>query len=137
MIATLSLFGIEKAPLNSDVVLVGLHSLMGIGKAYLSLVSLVNLCVLRLLCAIVAKEQTEFREVFCVFIIAMPSEMLISELTSRFMGVFSIVPIFFVTMLLLMRFCGIVLTKAAAISGLYYVYQAISIILVRMVWLKV
>lgn len=35
MIATLSLFGIEKAPLNSDIGLVGLHSLLGIGRAKL------------------------------------------------------------------------------------------------------
>lgn len=128
-----SLFGIEKAPLNSDPALVG-GSLMGAGGAYVLVMYLINVCVLYFLRAIIAKEEIGSREVIYVVVLAEIFGFLVNEAAADFLGVLAIVPILIVMVLLLILITGVRASKAVTIAGAYYLFQATSILFITTTW---
>lgn len=53
---------------------------------------------------------------------------------SKWLGVYSLGPIYVVTVLLLMKSCELPLSSASKIGGLYYAYHAVSVICLRLIF---
>ncbi len=132
MIVGLSLFALQKAPLNSDIQFLGLRSLMGVGGAYVLLMYFINVSVLRLLCHIIAWGQTELREVVFAGVLSEICGFIISEGLSRYIGGLSILPIYVVTVVIVMVLCDLSVSKSALIGLVYYAYQAAWLFLLKM-----
>jgi len=126
-------FGIEKAPLNTNIQLVGFESMMGLGRAYVLFMFAVNLLALQGICKLAAKGQTEFSEIVYASLAIQFCELILSAVGGHFLGVFSIIPIFLVTVLLLIGFCGMSLKCARNVGGIYYVYHLVSLVTIRLI----
>jgi hypothetical protein len=135
MTLALSLFGIEKAPLNTDPALVG-GSMMGAGGAYVLVMYLINVCVLYILSAIIAKEEIGLREVLYVVVLAEMFGFLVNEAAADALGILAIPPILIMTVLLLIRITGVRASKAATITGVYYLFHATSAVFIRTIWVS-
>jgi hypothetical protein len=137
MLLTLSLFGLQKAPLNTTIEFLGFDSMMGIARAYVLLMYLANICVLQLICKLSASGQTEFRDVVYGGIAVQFSGVILAATTEKLLGIFSIVPVFVVTVLLLVKVSGLSPRSASWAAGIYYTYHLVSLVLLRLIADKV
>ena len=136
MLHALLLLGISKAPLNTTIEFVGFDSMMGLGRAYVLLMFLVNLGVLQVVCPMVAKGETEPGEVMYGGFAIQFCEFVLSATLGEYLGVFSIVPIFLTTVLLLAKLCGMSLRGAGKVASVYYAYHVVSLFAIRLVAAK-
>ncbi len=130
MLLTLSLLTVHKAPLNTTIDFLGWESMMGPARGYVLAMYFFNICALQLICLVAAKGQTDFGEVVMGSIVIQFCEFLVSETTAKFLGVFSILPIFGVTVLVLAKLCGLSLRSGIRVGIIYYTYHVVSLLLI-------
>jgi len=132
IIATsVSVLAISKAPLNTTFELVGFDSIMGLGRAYLLLMFLINLGVLQLISAVAAKGEAGVEEVLYTGLTIQFSEIVLSAIAGQFLGIFSLIPIFLLTSFLFVKLAGMSLRSAGKVTTIYYIYHVVSLFVAR------
>lgn len=122
---------INRAPLKTDLQLLGIRSHIGIGRAFLWVVYLLNMLVLALLCRSLAKGQTELQKIVYTSLAMELCGFVLNQTISRVVGVFSLIPIWLIGIILLKSICGLDVKRSSAIARVYYLYQAISFLILR------
>jgi hypothetical protein len=120
----------ERAPLNTDTTFVDPSLAWWQWRAYLSLAILINLPVMAGLIYAFERNQAEYSYLVYVYFVMLVAAAL-SGLLCRYVGAFSIIPLFVLETFLLARFC-LNSTKAAVfVALLYHIFQVLYVLVYR------